>query len=241
MAGGAVARKRLRNKARRWTRRHYEPPRVVSPKMDVVRVSDHGMIKAPDWVPVVKANPPVLKFLKAKLPPKLEFPEDQLRNKFFEVYPETRQAPVNPRALSMPNRHISDKFVHNQMLLLKKGVSVEKSFEMVSTQMAEELRGSSAGTDIYASLLNPRIKDYYTRVFMASWADSSRDKFLYKRITGDAPRGLEITLEDVLRPSFAADYAEQGDSVDSEGGKDQNESTPDNSLGKESKGVNKEI
>mmetsp|Transcript_20365 Transcript_20365/g.82236 ORF Transcript_20365/g.82236 Transcript_20365/m.82236 type:complete len:201 (-) Transcript_20365:3360-3962(-) len=183
-------------------------------------------------VSVVKMNPPVLKFIKERMPGKLEYPEDQLRNKFFEVYPETRQAPINPRALSMPNRHISDKFVHNQMLLLKKGISVEKSFEMVSTQMANELRGSSAGTDIYASLLNPRIKDYYTRVFMASWADSSRDKFLYKRITGDAPRGLEITLEDVLRPSFATDYAEEGDTVDSEEGRDQNESTSDSSMGK---------
>lgn len=100
-------------------------------------------------------------------------------------------------------RHISDKFVFNQMSLINIGVPERQAFDSTAEKMRDEIADSlSQQKDLYAKLQNPRVKDYYTKIFLASWADSSRDRFLYQNFSGKAPAGGHITLDDIMRPDF---------------------------------------
>mmetsp|Transcript_12030 Transcript_12030/g.36676 ORF Transcript_12030/g.36676 Transcript_12030/m.36676 type:complete len:231 (+) Transcript_12030:127-819(+) len=198
---------KLAQKMKRYKRRYainkvnlHDP----KPHMDVERLSYAGKISTPDWLPVVKMISPRAAPPQNSQPvKKLTYLEDRLREAFFEKFPEAEFAPVNARARHMTRRHISDRFVYEQMILMENGLTEEQAFDLLAVKMRDIIEQELGNQkDLYARLSLARVKNYYAKVFLASWSDSSRDKFIYENMAGAKPKGRFITLDDILSPDF---------------------------------------
>ncbi len=126
-------------------------------------------------------TPPQFEPVTCTRPPKLSYPEDELRTKFLQRNPAARRIPLNLNAERMEDRHIADRFVGLQLRLMEsEGLSEEDAYEktnrIISSEVVHEVDKDLAE---YGSIIDPNIDDVQTQLYLASLRDSQRDSRLY--------------------------------------------------------------
>lgn len=161
-------------------------------KTSLTKLVQAGVIPRPIWLDVVEATRPPFQPVKATKSPPIYYPEDRLRATYLRKNPEARRIPVNLYADSIPDRHISDRFVSIQMRLMdENNLSEEDAYKR-----AEEIvHKSNVDTDTLVSddvtgpLEDPSIFDETSRLYLASVKDSQRDRKLYEALSSDRMPG----------------------------------------------------
>lgn len=143
-----------------------------------------GKNRRPGWMSAVEMTPPQFEPVVRTRPPKIVFPEDALRETFLQRNPHARRLPVNLNALTIPERHIADRFVSLQMQLMdEQNLSEEDAYQSADRIICSEViesqrRGGSQ--DAYGSLVDAGISDEEAKLYLASLRDSERDMALHR-------------------------------------------------------------
>mmetsp|Transcript_963 Transcript_963/g.2210 ORF Transcript_963/g.2210 Transcript_963/m.2210 type:complete len:187 (-) Transcript_963:393-953(-) len=167
---------------------------------------DGGAMTAPRWLSAVEAVPPRQEAA-AKKPAAIVYPEDRLRRRFAERYPEARRLPVRLNAVG-GECHVGDRFVRRQMGLMETGMAEGAAFAKVEEELnlhpdapeslVELDRDMQAGVvaereSIFAPLLadHGAKEPVRQRVFEASMEEVRRDEHLLSRLdnSGGAKSG----------------------------------------------------
>lgn len=150
------------------------------------RLVSAGVIRKPAWMDIVEATRPVFSPVTVTKAPEIMYPEDRLRSIFLQRNPDAHRMPINLKAKSKEERHISDRFVALQMKFMdEQGLSENKAYEEADRVLAEQKEQMNRILDEYdttGSLVNPFIEDEAARAFMASLADSKRDQKLHEAL-----------------------------------------------------------
>lgn len=150
------------------------------------RLVSAGVIPKPVWMEIVEATRPVFSPVTVTSVPEIIYPEDRLRSIFLRRNPDAQRIPINLKAKTKEDRHISDRFVSLQMRFMEEqGLSENKAYEEADRVFAEQKEEMNRVLDEYdtiGSLVNPSIEDEAARAFMASLMDSKRDQKLHQAL-----------------------------------------------------------
>lgn len=154
-------------------------------KRDLNRLVKAGVIPKPIWMDIVSATRPAFEPVRSTQTKKIVYPEDRLRSKYLLRNPEARRVPVNLKAKRIEDRHISDRFVHTQLRLMReKNISEDMAYkEALDIINLKTIDHSEVlDSDLTGPLTNANVSDKTAQVYLASVRDANRDKKLFEEL-----------------------------------------------------------
>lgn len=135
----------------------------------------------------VEATRPTFEPVVNTRPPRIEYPEDRLRNIYLSRNPEARRIPVDLKAKSIPERHIADKFVSVQMHYMNEmSMSEEEAYNAADRELHLPQVSEGHAENLHGPLQNSAVTDEVARLYLASVRDSQRDQKLFRALVKQA-------------------------------------------------------
>lgn len=151
------------------------------------RLVSAGAVRRPAWMSSVEATRPTFQPIVNTRPPRIQYPEDRLRNIYLSRNPSARRIPVNLKAKSISARHIADKFVSLQMdYMNEKGMSEEEAYNAADRELHVPHESTEPMENLTGPLQNSAVADEVTRLYLASVRDSQRDQRLFSALVKQA-------------------------------------------------------
>lgn len=154
-------------------------------KQSIDRLVKAGVVPKPLWLDVVEATRPPFNPVSQTKSKAIVYPEDRLRSIYLRNNPDARRIPVNLKAKTPAERHVSDRFVAKQMKLMEdQKLSERDAYKEAEEafQVRDDVVQKLPTDDMASPLSDPSVEDEAGRLYLASVRDSERDQKLFEAI-----------------------------------------------------------